>query len=293
MNVLTIDLDSVRSRMSAGEALAAIARELSVPWQRLSKALRGKGALADQTAAPPDVTKTPRRPAKPLAERVRPQRLADIAGQEAAVTLLRAFAANPYPAAFVFSGETGTGKTSAAVALAGELGCDLACGEFGGVFQIASGDQTADAVRETIDRMAYATWSGSGWKVLIVNEADRMGRPAETVWLDRLEFIPEKAVIIFTTNEADRLAQRFQDRCTSVTFESSAARLKTSGRAFIGGLYRRETGHSLSSTDLDALFKKCLVEHKFSFRRAVFAVQEFLLLLRGSVAPADQERSGQ
>jgi DNA polymerase III delta prime subunit len=130
------------------------------------------------------------------------------------------FAANPYPTAFIFEGETGTGKTSAALALAVALGCDLSQKEFGGVQAIASGEQSADTVREAYRQMFNTPWHGSGWKVVIVNEADRMARPAETIWLDVLEAIPARTVIIFTTNEAARLSQRFLDRCTRLAFES-------------------------------------------------------------------------
>ena len=46
---------------------------------------------------------------------------------------------------------------------------------------------------------------GSGWKVLVVNEADAMTPNAAFVWLDALEDIPPNTVIICTTNAADRM----------------------------------------------------------------------------------------
>lgn len=296
---MTIDLDLVRGRVSAGERLPAIAETLGVPWQRLSKALRGR-ARAD--SPPPSahnehnphnssVTNAseagavqavmaacePEQTRAPLTERHRPKSLADLAGQSAATALLRAFAAEPYPAAFVFAGETGTGKTSAAVALAGELGCDLGAGEFGGVYVIPSGDQTAENVRDVWDRLAYAPWSGSGWRVLIVNEADRMGRPAENVWLDRLETIPARCVVIFTTNEAARLAQRFMDRCTVLRFESNARKLEAAGIAFVQRLWQQDTGATLSRETAVKWFGECVVDENISFRRIVTRVQDELL----------------
>ena len=54
------------------------------------------------------------------------------------------------------------------LALAGALGCDLGQKEFGGVRTIASGEQSADAVREAYQQMFNCPWHGSGWKVVIV-----------------------------------------------------------------------------------------------------------------------------
>jgi len=291
---LTIDIDVARGRIASGEKLTDVAAGLGLPWQRLSKALRGKarGGPAPSAAHPnpkteiADGANEPPRPIREvprqaLTERLRPRRLADVAGQETAIALLRAFAASPYPAAFVLAGDTGTGKTSAAVALAGELGCDVAAGEYGGVHVVASGEQTADNVREALDRLTYSSWSGSGWKVLIVNEADRMCRPAETIWLDRLESIPAKSVIIFTTNEPERLAPRFMDRCTVLQFESRADVVKLEAMRFIASIWKRETGRDLPKCEAAALFDSCVNDGQFSFRRAVVRLQGTLLRSNG------------
>ncbi len=58
------------------------------------------------------------RPPGPLTERYRPLTLADICGQEEAVGVLGRFAQPPYSTAYLFDGETGTGKTSAVLAQA-------------------------------------------------------------------------------------------------------------------------------------------------------------------------------
>jgi DNA polymerase III delta prime subunit len=63
---------------------------------------------------------------------------------------------------------------------------------------------------------------GSGWKVIVANEADRMTAQAETVWLDRLESLPPRTVIVFTTNYPEKLSQRLRDRCTRLVFEAQA-----------------------------------------------------------------------
>ena len=59
---------------------------------------------------------------------------------------------------------------------------------------------------------------GSGWRVVVVNECDRMALPAETLWLDALERLPPRTVIVFTTNDPARLSRRFRDRCEQHRF---------------------------------------------------------------------------
>src|SRR5690606_19547074 len=121
------------------------------------------------------------------------------------------------------------------------LGCKVEHAEFGGVHVIASGEQSADAVRATCEAMHRTPFYGSGWKVVIVNEADRMNVAAETIWLDRLEALPPRAVIVFTTNHAGRLSQRFRDRCIRVQFQSDAGRLLGSAKALLTAVWRSET----------------------------------------------------
>ena len=105
-----------------------------------------------------------------LSEKYRPQTLADIVGQSWGVEQLQEYVQAPVPTAFLFEGATGTGKTSAALALAADLGVDLAAGPPGGLHQIASGEQTGQSVRDKMSGLRFYTSSGSGWKVLIVNE---------------------------------------------------------------------------------------------------------------------------
>lgn len=270
--VLAIDesvVETLRTRRSAGESLGKLAREVGLTWQRLWTLLYSPAVSTVEPPAP--VGHLPALKATagtgPLTEKYRPTSLDAIWGQESAVKVLRKFAQNPYFASFIFEGETGTGKTSAALALAAALGCDLSQKEFGGVQTIASGGQTADAVREAYRQMHQSPWCGSGWKVVIVNEADRMARAAETIWLDVLEAIPAKTVIIFTTNEAGRLSQRFLDRCTRLAFESDAPRLRASAIQFAAAVWKAETGTCPDMANIRQIVEATEVAGKLSFRR--------------------------
>ena len=121
-----------------------MAVEFGITWQKLDKAirhgLRGKAdpspstkieaALKDTQAASLAVLEaTPDTRPLTLTAKYRPRTLAGLWGQPKVVEFLRRFAAHPYPVAYLFQGETGTGKTSAALALAAELGCAVEPGE--------------------------------------------------------------------------------------------------------------------------------------------------------------------
>jgi DNA polymerase III delta prime subunit len=204
-----------------------------------------------------------------LTEKYRPRTLAGLWGQPKVVAHLKRFAGNPHPAAFLFEGETGTGKTSAALALARALGCDVAQGEWGGAWEIASGEQSADAVREVARHLHLRPAAGSGWRLLIVNEADRMCRPAEVIWLDVLEHLPHRAVVVFTTNEAGSLSARLRDRCTRVAFESSYKRMAIPARGFVTAVWRAETKRRPPKSLVEGIVKDAVQEGRVSLRRAV------------------------
>ena len=257
-------LQSIRARRQSGVSLKALAQEAGLSWQRLWGLLYPTGATSPRHDA--------QRPAGPLTERYRPLTLADICGQEEAVGVLSRFAQRPYSTAYLFDGETGTGKTSAALALANALGCDLTKQEFGGVYTISSGEQSPEAVKETYRMMYNCPWHGSGWTVVIVNEADRMSSPAETVWLDRLESLPQKTVVIFTTNHAAKLSQRFQDRCTRLTFASKAEELHSAAFHLAVKVWKAETGQKPDVGKLQEIIKATEQDGQISFRRLIQAL---------------------
>jgi DNA polymerase III delta prime subunit len=265
MTITMADLERCKKRREAGESYRDLAAELSVSRQLLEKAVR-HGRL-------PGSGKITAKPGGLWTEKYRPQKFDALCGQPDVSNRLRAFAAAPYPVAMLFSGETGTGKTSAALALAAGLGCALNQKEFGGVHILASGEQTADSVRECCAQMHLMPFQGSGWKVFIVNECDRMHVQAETIWLDRLENIPNRTVVVFTTNHPDKLSQRFRDRCLQFGFESSAEKLHDAARKLLAELWKREVGSEPLDPVLETILSGSTVNGHLSFRRAVQLLQ--------------------
>lgn len=208
-------------------------------------------------------------------EKYRPKRIADLRGQDHVAAALSEFVADPSPVAFLFSGDTGTGKTSAALALAIDLGCDVSPNMHGcgGLHEIASGEQTADSIRAMLKMLWNIPMYGSGWKVLIVNECDQMHPQAQVIWLDALEHLPRKTVIVFTTNEPDKLSTRFQDRCQCLQFESSYANLKDAAQRVVSDIWRAETGEPLPTS---MKLAGVAVDGKLSFRRLVSFMGQFV-----------------
>lgn len=194
-------------------------------------------------AKPVKVDDSARRQAN-LVQKYRPTTLADVVGQDEAVYQLREFAEAPSETAFLFDGDTGVGKTSAALALAHDLGCDVEREELGGVYTIAAGNQLADDVRETLRSLSLRPLFGSGWKVLIVNECDRMSEAVAYLWLDALENLPMRAVVVFTTNRVEKLPRRFVTRCERFTFKADVESVGLAAQARVNEVWRAETGRN-------------------------------------------------
>jgi len=180
-----------------------------------------------------------------LIRKYRPESLSQLRGQPDAVKSLRSFVGSPASQAFVFSGATGVGKTAAAWALASELGCAIDQHELGGIYEIPSGQQNGAAVEDLYRGLALRPLFGSGWKVAIINEADRMTQAAETIWLDVLERLPAKTVIVFTTNEMQRLTSRLVSRCEWIAFDSSSLVFRRGMNALVRSIWKAETGEQL------------------------------------------------
>jgi hypothetical protein len=228
-----------------------------------------------------DTTTTP--PARKLAltEKYRPTTLADLYGQFEAVCCLRDYIDAPYPAAFMFEGATGTGKTSAAMALANELGVDLTWS----FHKIDSGTADANSVEEAVKSMRYSVASG-GFRMILVDEADTMTAKAKELFLSVLEEIPGRNVLVFTTNNPERMPTRFLDRCQRVRFSSDPAQLQQDAEALIATIWEAE---GMPGTPPPVAGNgDIIVNGALSFRRVVQAVQSARYARPGSTPPPIQ-----
>lgn len=200
-----------------------------------------------------------------------------IHGQPRAVALVGAFLKKPRSRAFLLHGPTGTGKTTTAHYLADSLGVDRsACGGF---LEIASGEQSAEAVRDLSRSFRLRPMFGT-WRAVVVNECDRMSPAAETIWLDVLEHLPPNVVIVFTTNCIDKLSQRFCDRCDTIEYMASAAEVAKFSRAT---WERIRPGEKYPARIVDSLTRS---DASPSYRQALQAVRQAAELVDIDDSPA-------
>jgi replication-associated recombination protein RarA len=150
---------------------------------------------------------------QPLAEKYRPHAIADFIGLDKPKRILSKFAANPYSSAWLFTGPTGTGKTTMALALAEMLRAEL--------HHIPSQQCNITSVEDVMRQCWYVPASG-GFHVVLVDEADRMTPAAQLHFLSKLDAtaFPPQTIFVFTCNGTDGLEPRFLSRTRQIDFSS-------------------------------------------------------------------------
>jgi len=165
----------------------------------------------------------------------RPQRFAELVGQEVvAETLRSAVREGRLSHAYLFTGIRGTGKTSAARILARAINCEaVAAGEPCGlcaaclaiagersldVIEIdAATNRGIDEIRDLRERVQFLP-SQFKTKVYIIDEAHMLTLEAGNAFLKTLEEPPEHACFILATTEPQRLADTVRSRCQRFDF---------------------------------------------------------------------------
>jgi DNA polymerase III gamma/tau subunit len=159
---------------------------------------------------------------------LRPRSLSQVFGQEAVVAEIRdRIYSERVPRAWLFTGESGAGKTtlSRIIALAlqhetwenfGEL-TDTDW-EMLPVYDIREINGSAingvDAMRELIQTADYLPSPPTARRVIIIDEAHRLTKNAQDVLLKPCEAEEGSTIWIFSTNEPDKLLETLRRRCT-------------------------------------------------------------------------------
>ena len=149
-----------------------------------------------------------------LADKYRPRQVSGFLGLDKPKKIMANFIANPRAAAFLFSGPSGTGKTTLALAL-----CDGIQGE---LIHIPSQHCSVVELEESLSRTQYFPMTGKKWWFVLVDEADQMTEKAQLALLSKLDSTGriENTVFVFTCNDTERLEKRFLSRCLTVEFAS-------------------------------------------------------------------------
>lgn len=153
----------------------------------------------------------------------------DVVGQDDAVATLRAAAAGTPAHAWLFTGPPGSGRSTAARAFAAALQCDRqGCGDCHACRTVLAGthpDVTLvateklsigiDEVRRLI-RVAQRRPAGGRWRVVVVEDADRMVERTTNVLLKAVEEPPERTVWLLCAPSTEDVLPTIRSRCRSL-----------------------------------------------------------------------------
>jgi DNA polymerase-3 subunit gamma/tau len=174
---------------------------------------------------------------QPLHHKYRPQRLAELVGQQAiATTLANALRTGRIAPAYLFCGPRGTGKTSSARILARSLNCitsdaptpepcghcevcvAITAGNALDVIEIDAASNTGvDNIRELIERSRFAPVQAR-WKVYVIDECHMLSTAAFNALLKTLEEPPPRVVFVLATTDPQRVLPTILSRCQRFDF---------------------------------------------------------------------------
>jgi DNA polymerase III subunit gamma/tau len=178
-----------------------------------------------------------------LARKYRPQRFADVVGQDhVTVTLMNALTQNRIAHGYIFSGHRGIGKTTIARILAMALNCrnpigsaprptaepcevcesctEIKAGNAVDVIEIdAATNRGIDEIRELRDAARYRP-ARDRYKIYILDEAHQITDAAFNALLKTLEEPPDHIVFMMATTQPEDLPQTIRSRCQHFSFHA-------------------------------------------------------------------------
>ncbi|MFZ0744210.1 MAG: DNA polymerase III subunit gamma/tau [Terracidiphilus sp.] len=178
-----------------------------------------------------------------LARKYRPQRFADVAGQDHVTrTLMNALSQNRIAHGYIFSGHRGIGKTTIARIVAMALNCRTTvgtperptpepCGVCDSCTEVRQGNAVdvieidaatnrgIDEIRELRDAARYSP-ARDRCKIYILDEAHQITEAAFNALLKTLEEPPAHVIFMMATTEPENIPQTIRSRCQHFSFHA-------------------------------------------------------------------------
>ena len=202
-----------------------------------------------------------------LTEKYRPRLLTEFVGLEKPKRFLQNLAANPKSINLLFRGPSGTGKTTAALALAEAIPAEL--------HHIPSQECTLERIQRVRQTCQYFPAEGKRFHLVLGDEADQMTNAAQIALLSKLDSTDAapNTIWVFTCNDTERLEPRFLSRCKVLDFSSYGMAEEAS--CLLQRLWFAEGGRSDNAPN----FARIVKDAKNNVRAAINALETELMML--------------
>jgi replication-associated recombination protein RarA len=210
-----------------------------------------------------------------LHEKYRPRCLRDIVGQPGVATRLAAFAASPRPDILIFEGETGTGKTTAAIVLSEMFGCQDWFGS--SVYKLNGADLTVELAREYFDphKTPFRYKLGEKWHVLRIEELEWVSPQCQRYLKEAMEEAQRRwrCIVIATSNDASKLEKALRHRFKPFIF-SAGPEFAKACQARLEWVWEQEVGAGAPMPYAAQMLG--WDEDTFSMRRAIDQLEDYV-----------------